>query len=113
MEEKLNSAYSKLDELLEVHKYYPMTTNSHFINNSKKPWRDASKTTSESMMNSGLIHSGQNAGIDELTRMLSTISAKADFDIDIIAAEEAFDNMKAYYEVRSDASTKTTPSPLN
>jgi hypothetical protein len=43
MEEKMSLAYSKLDELLEVHKDYPMTTNSQFINNSRRPRQDASK----------------------------------------------------------------------
>jgi hypothetical protein len=66
MEEKLSLAYSKLDELLEVHKDYPMTTNSQFINNSRKTRQDASKP---------------------------------DLDMDMVAAEEAFDNMNAYYEV--------------
>jgi len=31
--------------------------------------------------------------------MLPTINAKADLDMDMVAAEEAFDNMNAYYEV--------------
>jgi hypothetical protein len=105
MEERLNSAYSKLDELLEVHKDYPMTTNSQFINNSKTPRQDATKTNLESLTKNGLLPSGQNVSVDELTRLLSTMSAKANLDMDMVAAEEAFDNMNAYYEVWSDVFT--------
>ncbi len=99
MEEKLNLAYSKLDELLEVHKDYPMTTNMQFINNSRRPRQDASKSNLESILKNSLLKSGRNVDIDELTLMLSTMSAKSDLDMDMVAAEDAFDNMNAYYEV--------------
>lgn len=99
MEEKLHLAYSKLDELLEVHKDYPMTTNSHFINNSKNPRQDASKKDLESIIKRGLTQAGQSVSIDEITRMLSSMSTKTDVDMDMVAAEEALDNMNAYYEV--------------
>jgi hypothetical protein len=98
MEEKLNLAYSKLDELLEVHKDYPMTTNSHFINHSRTPRQDSSKKNLESMLR-GRLQSGQDVSVDEITQMMSTITTKADLDMDMVAAEEAFDNMNAYYEV--------------
>lgn len=98
MEEKLDLAYSKLEELLEVHKDFPMTTNSHFINNSRRPRQDASKPNLESLKSS-ISRYGQNMSIDELTLMLSTMNAKSDLDMDMVAAEEAFDNMNAYYEV--------------
>jgi hypothetical protein len=98
MEKKLNSAYSKLDELLEVHKDYPMTTNSHFINHSRSLRQDSSKKTLESML-MGRLQSGQNLSVDEITQMMSTIPTEADLDMDMVAAEEAFDNMNAYYEV--------------
>lgn len=98
MEEKLNLAYSKLDELLEVHKDYPMTTNSHFINQSRTLRQDSGKKNLESILR-GLVQSGQDVRVDEITQMLSTITTKADLDMDMVAAEEALDNMNAYYEV--------------
>ena len=100
MEEKLDLAYSKLDELLEVHKDFPMTTNSHFINNSRRPRQDASKPNLESLRSSTPRY-WPNTSIDEPTFMLPTINAKADLDMDMVAAEEAFDNMNAYYEVQN------------
>ena len=103
MEEKLNLAYSKLDELLEVHKDYPMTTNSHFVNHSRgyrTPRQDSSKKTLESMLTERL-QSRQDVSVDEIARMMSNMTTKADLDMDMdmLAAEEAFDNMNAYYEV--------------
>jgi hypothetical protein len=105
MEARLDLAYSKLDELLEVHKDYPMTTNSQFINNSKTPRQDAIKTNLDSLTKTGLLPSGQNVSVDEVTRLLSLMSPKANLDMDMVAAEEAFDNMNAYYEVWCDVIT--------
>ena len=101
MEEKLDLAYSKLDELLEVHKDFPMTTNSHFINSSRRPRQDASKLNLESLRSSTPKYRQVMSSIDEPTLMLPTMNAKADtdLDMDMVAAEEAFDNMNAYYEV--------------
>jgi hypothetical protein len=101
MEEKLNLAYSKLDELLEVHKDYPMTTNYHFINTSKIPRQDSSKRNLEAMLKDRL-ESGQDVSVGEITRMMSTISTNPDLDMDMMAAEEAFVNMNSYYEVWND-----------
>lgn len=100
MEEKLNLAYSKLDELLEVHKDYPMTTNSHFISHSRTSRQD-SKENLESLLRSRL-QSGQDLSVDEIKKMMSSLTTKVDPDMDMVAAEEAFDNMNAYYEVRRD-----------
>lgn len=101
MEEKLNFAYGKLDELLEVHKDYPMTTNSHFINNSQRPRQDKNKGHFEDAMNKTLLKSGQKVGIEEISRLLSTMNSQSHLDMDMVAAEEALDNMNAYYEVLS------------
>lgn len=101
MEENLNFAYGKLEELLEVHKDYPMTTNSVFIENSKKSRQDKRKEQLEDMMQKTLSKPGQKLDIEEITRLLSTMDSKTHLDMDMVAAEEAFDNMNAYYEVQS------------
>ena len=101
MEENLNFAYGKLEELLEVHKDYPMTTNSVFIENSKKPRQDKRKEQFEDMMQKTLSKPGKKLDIKEITRLLSTMGSKTHLDMDMVAAEEAFDNMNAYYEVWS------------
>jgi hypothetical protein len=99
MEEKLNSAYNKLEELLEVHKDFPMTTNSHFINKSKTLRQDNSKEQFEDAMKKATQQLGQKATVEEISRFLSSITPKTNLDMDMVAAEEAFDNMNAYYEV--------------
>jgi len=99
MEEKLNSAYGKLDELLEVHKDFPMTTNSHFVNKSKTLREGNSKEKFEEAMKGFLMQPGQKISMDEVSRLLSTMIPATNMDMDMVAAEEAFDNMNAYYEV--------------
>jgi len=82
MVERLNLAYSKLDELLEVHKDFPMTTNSDF---------------------------GRRSGASRLDARKENLVIKADLDMDMVAAEEAFDNMNAYYQVCSEHIPSTDP----
>lgn len=110
MEEKLKSAYSKLDELLEVHKDHPMTTNKHFINSCKKPRQDNTKAEIEKRIRQSFPNPGQKFGIDDIMDILSTTKPSSHMDTDMIAAEEAFDNMNAFYEVshiRCPVSTST------
>ncbi|KAL2062905.1 hypothetical protein VTL71DRAFT_5977 [Oculimacula yallundae] len=108
MEEKLNLAYSKLDDLLEVHKDYPMTTNSLFLSNSKSTRQDSSKKALESMLKDR-SHPDKDVSVDEITKMMSAITTK-EMDMDMAAAEEAFDNMNAYYEVAMNLFTDNVPT---
>ena len=98
MERKLNAAYAKLDELLEVHKDYPMTTNSQFINNSKRSRQNQRKKEFERTINEAQ-KSGRNLTAKDISNLFSTTHIEVDSDMDMIAAEESFDNMNAYYEV--------------
>ncbi|KAG4439223.1 hypothetical protein IFR05_005314 [Cadophora sp. M221] len=109
MEEKLKLAYSKLDELLEVHKDYPMTTNSAFINHSKTTRQDSRNENLESQLRSRL-QSRQDVSVDEITQMMLPITIKPDLDMDMVAAEEALDNMNAYYEIAMNLFTDNVPT---
>jgi hypothetical protein len=97
METRLDSAYAKLDELLEVHKDYPMTTNRSFISNSRR-----SRKTEDSDDSSSETPSPQESR--NASNIFSSFGSR-NKDMDRVAAEEAFDNMNAYYEV----STKIIP----
>lgn len=109
MEEKLKLAYSKLDDLLEVHKDYPMTTNSTFINHSKNTRQESGRESLESVLRSRL-QSKQDVSVDEITQMMLPITTKPDLDMDMVAAEEALDHMNAYYEVcRENVKQKLLP----
>ncbi|KFZ04293.1 hypothetical protein V502_10260 [Pseudogymnoascus sp. VKM F-4520 (FW-2644)] len=81
MAEKLDAAYGKLDELLEVYKEQPLTINHYFTDNRKKLQQRDTK--------------------DEMQRKLNSIANPGQMvpDMDILAAEEAYDNMTAYYKV--------------
>jgi hypothetical protein len=64
----LEAANSKLNELLEVHKDYPMTLNHDFVANRRQIQRERNEQ-------------------------------EPNISMDMVAAEEAFDNMTAYYKV--------------
>lgn len=68
MEKSLEVAEEKLNEILEVHKDHPLTTNHDFIKNRRKLQQKRSEE-------------------EPCT------------DMDLVAAEDAFDNMNAYYKV--------------
>jgi len=99
MEERLTSAYGKLDELLEVHKDYPMTTNSQFIKNSKTYRQDKNMEQFNQAVEETGLQPGQKLSLEDFSRLLPSKSLTANLDMDMVAAEEAFDNMNAYYEV--------------
>jgi len=97
MEEKLNAAFDKLDELLEVHKDFPMTTNSLFMSDSRHSRDDRSRKTLQEALTKGSLQPTQAISIDDISRLLAKMTPQK--DMDMVAAEEAFDNMNAYYEV--------------
>jgi hypothetical protein len=99
MEERLSSAYRKLDELLEVHKDYPMTTNSQFINNSKTYRQNKNTEQFNNAVEEAGLQPGQKLSLEDFSRLLPSKRPTAILDMDMVAAEEAFDNMNAYYEV--------------
>lgn len=112
MEEKLELTYTKLDELLDVHKDNPMTTNSNFINNSKKLRQNSVKDEFEERMKQEFSQPGRKVGMEEISRILSTIGQKANPDMDMVTAEEALDNMNTYYEVGDLSTNRTTLTKL-
>lgn len=100
MEEKLARAYSKLEELLEVHKDHPMTTNIQFIQNNKRSRHDTIKVEIEKRIKQDFATKfGQVLSINDIDRMMSTITSPSSSDMDMMAAEEALDSMNAFYEV--------------
>lgn len=98
MEEKLKLAYRKLDELLEVHQDYPLTTNIHFIKNSQKPRLDHVKVELERRIKEEIAGS-QTVSIQDISRIMSAMESTGSLKMDLMAAEEALDNMNSFYEV--------------
>lgn len=101
MERRLSISYEKLDELLEVHKDHPMTTNSLFVNGAKQRRHESASKAIEERVKLRFQKAGQKVSADEITQFLSTLNASttSNVDMDMIAAEDAFDHMNAFYEV--------------
>jgi hypothetical protein len=97
MEQKLRAAYNKLDELLEVHKEHPMTTNRYFIDN-RKNLQQKNSDEIEERLKSKFTQPGQRLTVHDIAKIVKTITLEVSPDMDLVAAEEAFDNMTAYYE---------------
>ena len=100
MEERLAAAYEKLEELAAVHKEDPMTTNHYFLDNVKKTQQKTSKEECEERLKQEFA-SGRQLTVDDIATILSTIGPKLNPDMDKVAAEDAFDNMNAYYKVQA------------
>ncbi|CZR52698.1 uncharacterized protein PAC_02575 [Phialocephala subalpina] len=96
MEEKLSLAYEKLAELLAVHEDQPMTTNTQFLSNSKINRPQKSDNELLKMIKDGDLEDADDA---EIAKLLSAWGKNDQTDMDMLAAEEAFDNMNAFYEV--------------
>ncbi|OBT89992.1 hypothetical protein VE02_01614 [Pseudogymnoascus sp. 03VT05] len=98
MAQKLETAYGKLDELLEVHKEHPLTTNHYFMDNRKKlQQRDAKEELQrklKSMATPGLMLS-----VEDVAALIKNSGSEVSPDMDMLAAEDAYDNMMAYYRV--------------
>jgi hypothetical protein len=98
MAQKLETAYGKLDELLEVHKEHPFTTNHHFIDNRKKLQQKDTKDEMQQKLKS-ISRFGQMVSVEDVTLLMENLNSEVKADMDTIAAEDAFDNMMAYYQV--------------
>lgn len=96
MEEKLSLAYEKLAELLAVHEDQPMTTNTQFLSNSKINRPQNPDNELLKMIKDGDLEDADDA---EIAKLLSASRKNDQTDMDMLAAEEAFDNMNAFYEV--------------
>lgn len=110
MAQKLETAYGKLDELLEVHKEHPFTTNHYFIDNRKKLQQKDTKDEIQKKLES-VTKPGQTLSVEQITNLMKTMNSDVNADMDMIAAEDAYDNMMAYYKV-SMTSITTAPRSL-
>lgn len=120
MEEKLDLSYRKLDELLEIHKEFPMTTNNDFMNRipradnidagdeSTDEDSDDDESVDEDRVDNQIAAvvkkhfsrpGNKTLNVNKIDRYLSTRKHRFRKDMDKVAAEEAFQTMTAYYDV--------------
>jgi hypothetical protein len=98
MAQKLEAAYDKLDELLDVHKEHPLTTNHYFMDNRKKFQQKDTKDEMQRKLKS-VTKPGQMMSVDDVALLMMTLNSDVGVDMDMLAAEDAYDNMMAYYKV--------------
>jgi len=98
MAQKLEAAYDKLDELLDVHKEHPLTTNHYFMDNRKKFQQKDTKDEMQRKLKS-VTKPGQMMSVDDISLLMLNLNSDVGFDMDMLAAEDAYDNMMAYYKV--------------
>lgn len=96
MEEKLNLAKDKLKELLDVHNEHPFTNNERFRDNRRSYQTSRSKKIVEQQLNDRVSHTLTKGDIESL---LSQLVISKNDDVDMVAAEDAYNNMNAYYNV--------------
>ena len=106
MEEKLSKAYLKLEELLAVHREAPLTTNHYFRDNVQDLQQKRNGVAVEEKLRSAFV-GRENLTENDIPYLLSLIQPKVSPDMDRVAAEDAFDNMNAFYKV-----TDTGPASL-
>jgi hypothetical protein len=109
MQKKLEAAYGKLEELLEVHKEHPMTTNHQFVDNRMEIKLQKRDKDFEDRVNSAAPDHLFRAH-EIITMKLASIP-KISPDMDVVAAEDALDNMIAYYRVNRRTCSPASPFP--
>ena len=98
MDQKLQVAYAKLDELTAVHKDHPMTTNHYFLDNVKMLQQRETKEELEEKLKKQFTQADGKLSITDVATIMSATGPKTNPDMDRVAAGDAFDNMMAYYE---------------
>ena len=82
MSKKLESAYAKLDELLEVHKEHPLTTNHYFIDNRKKLQQKTGKEEIEERLKKEFAQPNQKLTVDDIFRIVAAVNPNVNPDMD-------------------------------
>ena len=104
MDERLELAYTKLEELMAVHKEHPETRNQHFTDNYNALQKEQYDYRSTKSLKKALHKSGGHMDEDEITDFLSKLGDNGGADMDVVAAESTFNAMEAFYQVCYDIS---------
>lgn len=104
MDQFLRDAHAKLDELIAVRGKDPTTTNHYFRHMVCKMRLDRNQSSLTQRMAELFVQHNGRLEQSQIPLILSTIYPDAIFDMDKDAAEDIFDNMKAFYEVETSSS---------
>jgi hypothetical protein len=86
MDQRLQAAYTKLDELTAVHKDHPMTTNHYFLDNVKKLQQRETKEELGEKLKKSFTQANGTLSIDDVAAILSAAGPKTSPDMDLVAA---------------------------
>ena len=95
--EALNSANRKLAELLLVHKREPMTTNHYFYDTALHFKQQRMSTSFETSLRNQIAKFG-SIKANDVPAILAATKEPREVDMDRAAAEDALDDMRAYYK---------------
>lgn len=100
MDECLQKARAKLDELLAVREKHPITTNHYFRDTAHRMRRKRHELSLWTELSALLIENEGKLTAANIPGIISAIyPEEVDPDMDVEAAEEVFDNMNAFYKV--------------
>lgn len=97
MDNKLELAYSKLEELLAVHKEHPETRNHYFTNMYNALQRKQFQIKTTSILQKAAAN-GRVLVEDEIPALVSLLQDEPEADMDLVAAESIFNAMEAFYK---------------
>ncbi|KAH6676259.1 dynamin family protein [Halenospora varia] len=98
MDRRLTLAYSKLDELMAVHKEHPETRNHYFTDRYNVLQRKQSEAKTTQVLEEAFERRGELTEKD-IPRLLEMLHQNAEADMDLVAAESTFNAMEAFYKV--------------
>lgn len=101
MDECLRNARAKLDELLAVREKHPITTNDFFRDTVYKMRLKRHERSLTGKLTILFNKYGGKLNTVNIPDIISATHPDVDPDMDVDAAEEIFDNMNAFYKVRS------------
>lgn len=99
MEQRLEAAYEELEKLIAVHKEEPMTLNHYFLDNVKRQKQKATKDKFEERLKKKFDQPEQKFSVKDIAAIMASVDPETSPDMDRVAAEDAFDNMQAFYKV--------------
>ncbi len=95
---KLNLAYIKLDELISIHKEHPETRNHYFTDMYNALQRKQSETETINVLKKAFAHRSEITE-DDIPSLVTTLQQKPEANMNLVAAEFTYNAMKAFYKI--------------
>lgn len=100
MDERLKLAFTKLEELIAVHKEHPETRNQSFTDHYNNLQRKQYERKTTRVLEEAFKKSGGEMSDEDIPQLLAKLREDNQADMDMSAAESTFNAMEAFYKVR-------------